>query len=163
MVVRVHAVRVPARVSAAFWLERRIDGVHVEPQAAHETVENVVVQVRERLGFDLHRDVTIAEVICGSREQCGVRRSRARQRFDGGPYDYPRSVFGDQNATGLERRAAGQEQRGLTAAVEGDPLPANPAFVERERHRTRRGSVRAADRVARGFVLDASNDEHALV
>src|SRR5688572_20858573 len=68
-------------VGSGLGLERRFQRGQVEAELAHHGVEHVIVLVEQPLGFDLQRDVAIAQVIRRSQEQVGVGSARARQLF----------------------------------------------------------------------------------
>ncbi len=59
---------VAAAVGAAFRLERRLDLGHRQAQAAHHLAEHVVGGEAQPAGQQLHGDVAVTQVVCGTRK-----------------------------------------------------------------------------------------------
>lgn len=103
-VVVVVVVPVPAaRVAAGLWLEWLLDHLHFEPQLVHQTVEHVVVLIRQAPRLNLQRDVPIAEVVSGARQQMPVAGFDRRKQLGPSPnLDDQRAVARGEAITMLE-------------------------------------------------------------
>src|SRR5882724_3293598 len=118
-------VTVPTRIPARLRLEGTLENVHGKPQLAHQTVEHVVVLVRQATWLDLQRHVPIAQVIGRSREQVAVVGLDRRQQLGARPHlDRPGAAARRQANRLFQPPAAPRHPAHLQAPGRPRPPPA---------------------------------------
>ena len=89
---------------------------------------------------NLQRYVTVAEVIAGLRQHKRVVAAHHRHPFISGNHLHNfGAVFVTQHIAAAQQQAAGQQQTGFPAIVEGDFYPAFDANINRQRNAGGRG------------------------
>ena len=118
VMVVIAVMMVAATVRASFGSEGRAREGDVQPQAAHEVVEHVIVLVGEAAGRDLERHVPIAEVVRRAREEERVVGGRDAEILVGGDDRIRLAVVGEQAVAVHEHRAARQADGNLSTILQ---------------------------------------------
>src|SRR5690349_5292310 len=80
MLMRMRGMRMPVR--AGLRLEGRLLDDDRQPQTANHVIEHMVVPIAKPSRSDLHRHMTIAEVITGARQTRRIRLAHSRHRLE---------------------------------------------------------------------------------
>jgi hypothetical protein len=121
VVVRVVVMRmvvVSVAVRAALGLEPGVLVGHGKPEPAQHVVEHVIVLISEPPDADLKRNVAIAEVIRGAREQVGIGGSRNAEGLVGGVDLVGLAVVGEQPIAVRENGSARELDGDFLAVLE---------------------------------------------
>jgi hypothetical protein len=129
-----------AGVSAGFRLERQLAKGHRQAELAQHIVQHVIVMVAQLARHNLQRYVTVAEVIAGLRQHKRIVAAHHRHPFISGNHLHKLgAVFVAEHIAAAQQQAAGQQQTGFPAIVEGDFYPAFDANINRQRNAGGRG------------------------
>ena len=120
-----------ATVGTGLGFERGLDTHRLQAQATQHIVEYMVVQVAQPSRLYLQRDVPVAEVITGTRQQQGVFAAQLRDRFVCRAYLHAQPVGIAQQVTVTQNLAPAQKQSRLTPIVEFYALPRALAPLQR--------------------------------
>jgi hypothetical protein len=107
------AVRAGLGLKGPFYYPRR------QPQPAQHVVEHVIVQIGQAALADLQGDVTIAEVVRGSRERLGFYEAHDAEDLVGGTDLHDAAFIRPEERSVSEHVAARQLQRDRTPAGQG--------------------------------------------
>lgn len=103
-----------------------------EPESSHHFVKDMVGFVPQPSLSDLKRNVSIPEVITGSREQQGVFGPSIREQFEGGSDDDVRTIATLKLIPIDDRGSRRQEKASLPATFQYDALTRSLAQGVRE-------------------------------
>jgi hypothetical protein len=155
------AVLVATAVCAGFRLEP-----HIRPfyRKAVQTVQHVlqhsVVFELQLMRADLHRDVTVSQMVGRTRQGQWRVRHNSQYGLGGGMHDNKLPVVGDENIAVMQHGSLIQHQGDLLAVVQPEPLPAAATVLEGQ---LRFGGVAdqgLSDRCAMQALVDGAHDQN---